>query len=392
MSSSPMVDQLLKQASEMRDVLRSRVTEANALRQVPDESIAELKRAGFFCLLQPKIFGGDECFPQDFYRVVMEVARGCPSTGWVLSVVGVHSWQLALFPERAQHDVWGENPDSLISSSYMPCGKVTHVDGGYRLSGHWQFSSGCDHCDWVFVGAVITPRNEQEQPMLHTFLVPKSDYRIDDDWHTSGLKASGSKGIVIDDVFVPSHRVHSFMDGFLCQSPGHAVNDSPIYRLPFGQVFVRAVSAPSIGAALGAIDLYCEYNSQRINSSGVKVTALPAALLAAAQAQSAVTTAKLKLQHAYERQLSNIVEGVDTPMIERAEFKYDSAQAVSDCLAVVQNLLANSGGRAIYSDNPINLILQDMIAFRQHAMNDVDKPAKGLGSLMFVDEVQDLFL
>ena len=392
MDMTPTLDQLLKQAAELRESLRSRQLSANADRKVPDESIQELKQAGFFRMLQPKSFGGYEHSPQDFYQVAMEVARGCPSTGWVLSVVGVHSWQLALFPEQAQRDVWGDNPDSLISSSYMPCGKVTRVEGGYRLSGHWQFSSGCDHCDWVFVGAVIPPQNEQEPPMLHTFLVPNSDYRIDDDWHTSGLKASGSKGIVIDDVFVPGHRVHSFMDGFLCQSPGHALNDNPIYKLPFGQVFVRAVSAPSIGAAQGAIDLYCDYNSQRVNSSGVKATALPSALLAAAQAQSAVTTAQLKLQHAYDCQLANIAEGVETPMITRAEFKYDSAQTVSDCLAAVQNLLANSGGRAIYSDNPINLILQDMIAFRQHAMNDNDKPAKGLGALMFGDEVQDLFL
>lgn len=388
----PSTEQLLQRAQAMRDILRERIPAANELRHVPEQSMTELKQAGFFRMLQPMAFGGYEHTPQDFYRVAMEIARACPSTGWVLSVVGVHSWQLALFPEQAQRDVWADNPDSLISSSYMPCGQVSHVEGGYRLSGHWQFSSGCDHCDWVFVGAIIPPKNPDEPPMLHTFLLPKADYTIDDDWHTSGLKASGSKGIIVEDAFVPSHRVHSFLDGYSCNSPGHAVNDNPIYKLPFGQVFVRAVSAPAVGAAQGVIDLYCEYNSERINSSGAKATALPASLLAAAQAQSAVSTARLKIQTAYERQLANIEAGQETPMIERAEFKYDSAQAVSDCLAATQTLLANSGGRAIYSNNPINRLVQDMAAFRQHAMNDTDKPAKGLGTLMFGAEIEDLFL
>lgn len=389
--NKPSLDQLLTVAEQMRPELRDRMSEAGQLRQVPEQSIANMKEAGFFRMMQPGRFGGYEYPPQDFYRVVMEVARGCPSTGWVLSVVGVHSWQLALFPEQAQQDVWGDDSSALISSSYMPCGKVELVEGGYRLSGHWQFSSGCDHCDWVFVGAMIESQNEDEAPMLYTFLLPRSDYRIDDDWFTSGLKASGSKGIVVDDVFVPCHRVHSFLDGYLCASPGHAVNHNPIYKLPFGQVFIRAVSAPSVGAAQGAIDWYCEYNTERINSSGMAAKTLPANLIAAAQAQSTVTTARLKLKNAFESLLACIDNNEAFSPLQRAEFKYDSSNAVGECLSVVQQLLSNSGGRAIYSDNPLNQILQDMIAFRQHAMNDVDKPGRSLGTVLFGGVAEDMF-
>lgn len=389
--NKPSLQQLLSRASEMRADLRARIPEANKLRRVPDESIAEMKKAGLFRMMQPQSFGGYEYGPQDFYRVAMEVARGCPSTGWVLSVVGVHNWQLALFPEQAQQDVWGKDPDAIISSSYMPCGKVDIVDGGYRLSGHWQFSSGSDHCDWAFLGAIIPSENEDAPPMMYTFLVPRADYRIDDDWYTSGLQGSGSKGVIVEDVFVPAHRVHSFLDGYTCTSPGHAINQNPIYKLPFGQVFIRAVSAPSIGAAQGAIDLYCEYNMARINSAGMEAKALPASLIVAAEAQAAVTTARLKLQHAYDTLLGCIEKGEEFSMLQRAEFKYDSATAVGTCLAAVQQLLSNSGGRAIYSDNTLNGILQDMIAFRQHAMNDADKPARGLGTVMFGGVSDDMF-
>src|SRR3989440_13063863 len=173
--------------TELLPVLRQRAQEAEDARMVPAESVKALAETGFFRLLQPKSAGGLEADPVTFFTAVRLIASACGSTGWVSSVVGVHPWQLALFPPQAQEDVWGADPGTRMSSSYAPTGKAKLVDGGYELNGRWSFSSGCDHATWVLLGGIVT--NDDGQPVdFCTFLVPAADYVIDDVWDTVGLR------------------------------------------------------------------------------------------------------------------------------------------------------------------------------------------------------------
>jgi len=127
--------EVLDALRELLPVLRERAQETEDLRRIPDETIKALQETGFFRLLQPKNFGGYEADPVTFYAAAKEIASACGSTGWVSSIVGVHNWHLALFPAQAQQDVWSEDSDTRISSSYAPMGKARIVDGGYRLTG-----------------------------------------------------------------------------------------------------------------------------------------------------------------------------------------------------------------------------------------------------------------
>ncbi|MDQ4008852.1 MAG: acyl-CoA dehydrogenase family protein, partial [Actinomycetota bacterium] len=175
-----------KVVDAVRDLLpafEERAQSAEDARRIPAESIASLQEAGFFRLLQPKRFGGFEADPVTFYTAVRLVASACGSTGWVSSVLGVHPWQLSLFPEQAQTDVWGEDAHTRISSSYAPTGKAKLVEGGVQLSGRWSFSSGCDHATWVLLGGIVTD-DDGNQVDFRTFLVPLGDYRIEDVWDT----------------------------------------------------------------------------------------------------------------------------------------------------------------------------------------------------------------
>ncbi|MGI9294226.1 MAG: acyl-CoA dehydrogenase family protein [Pseudomonadales bacterium] len=384
--------ELIKRAVAMQATLRERAKETRELRSLPVETIAEMKTAGFFKMIQPKRYGGYEMNPKHFYDVVFEVSRACPSSGWVLSVVGVHNWQLGLLDDKAQQDVWGQDTSVLISSSYAPKGKAEAVDGGFDFSGRWQFSSGSDHCDWIFVGGFL-PEDPALPgvPQLGSFLIPRRDYEIVDDWYTTGLQGSGSKTLVVKQAFVPNYRVHSFMQGFTCQSPGQAVNAAPLYKLPFGQVFIRAVSTPSIGAAQGALDAYCKYNSERLNSVGQKVVDSPAGQIAAAKAHSAIRTTRLKLHYAFDTLLDFAARGEPFREIDRVEFRYDSCDTVATLVPIVQALLANSGGSAIYQGNTVNDFYQDMLAFQQHAANQPYTPTINLGAVMFGGPVQDFF-
>ena len=389
---SPVHD-LVHKARELCPALTARATEADALRRLPDETIADFQKAGFFKMLQPSRWGGLEVDPGTFFDVQTTVAAACPSSAWVLGVVGVHAWQLALFAEQAQVDVWGSDPSTLISSSYAPTGKIARAEGGYRVSGRWSFSSGCDHCRWVFLGGMVPPEAEGKPPEMRTFLLPRSDYRIDDTWHVAGLKATGSKDIVVEDAFVPEHRTHRLIDGFKRKSPGNAVNPAPLFRLPFGQIFVRSVSTSAIGAAQGALDAFRAVAEKRIAASdGSKVAEELPTQMVCARAAATIDEVRLVLHRNMDEMMALVRAGDDIPIDRRVRFRYDSANAVVKCAAVIDDLFAQSGGRAIFLSSPILRYFLDVHAARAHYANSPDKPGKNLGGVMLGLKNQDYFL
>src|SRR5215813_12768627 len=196
---------IIASITDLLPAFRQRAQETEDARVVPAESVKALEETGFFRLLQPGAYGGLEADPVTFLTAVRLIASACGSTGWVASVVGVHPWQLALFPPQAQDDVWSADPATRMSSSYAPTGKAKLTRGGYRLDGRWSFSSGCDHASWVLLGGIVTD-DEGNQVDFRTFLLPLGDYRIEDVWDTVGLRGTGSNDIVVDDVFVPEYR------------------------------------------------------------------------------------------------------------------------------------------------------------------------------------------
>lgn len=261
-----MSNDMLSRVRALLPRIWDRAEEADRQRRVPAETIAELADAGVFRLLQPKRYGGDEHNPAALYKSVRAIASACPSSGWVASLLGVHPWQISLFDERAQDDVWKSTPEALVSSSYAPTGKLTQVEGGFRLSGRWSFSSGSDHCQWVLLGTLCS-RGEGEPPEYLTALVPRSDYTVDDVWDVIGLSGTGSNDIVIEDAFVPAHRTYSSLEQDRLQGPGQAVNTAPIYRLPFGMVFSYAISNAIVGAAEGAYTAHVDRMKKRVRLS-----------------------------------------------------------------------------------------------------------------------------
>lgn len=315
------------------------------------------------------------------------------STAWVLGVVAIHNWQLALFDPRAQDDVWRDDDNTLISSSYMPVGKVKRVDGGLRLSGKWGFSSGSRHCKWAFLGAMVPPAAEGEGPDFRTFLVPRSDYTIVDNWKVSGLEGTGSNDIVVDDAFVPEYRTHRSLDGFMCNSPGNATNTAPLFRIPFGQIFVRAVCTSSIGALQGALDSFIKVNKDRVGLSDAKRVVLdPGAQEAAADASRVIDECKTIMYRNFDRMMDTARAGNMLPLEERIKMRYDAALVAPKCAEAVNKLFIFSGAQGIYRDHPINRAWLDINAGRNHVANNVGKFARNWGTALFGLENDDFFL
>jgi 3-hydroxy-9,10-secoandrosta-1,3,5(10)-triene-9,17-dione monooxygenase len=385
--------ELIGRARALAPTLIARAEKTAEERRISDATIADFKEAGFFRMLQPARWGGLEVDPKVFFEVQMTVAAACPSSAWVLGIVGVHSWQMALFPLQAQTEVWEKDASTLVSSSYAPTGKVQRVEGGYRINGRWSFSSGCDHCQWVFLGGFIPSEVEGKPPEMRTFLLPRSDYTIDDTWFVAGLRGTGSKDIVVENAFVPEHRTHRLIDGYKRVSPGNEHNPAPLYKLPFGQIFVRSVSTSAIGIAEGALRAYADQASKRIAASDAsKVADDPATQIVAARAAATIDESRVVLFRDMDEMMALARVGQDIPIDRRVRFRYHSARVVDRCAEAVDELFSASGGRAIFQTSPILRFFLDIHAARGHYANNPEKPARNSGGVLLSLKNTDFFI
>jgi 3-hydroxy-9,10-secoandrosta-1,3,5(10)-triene-9,17-dione monooxygenase len=388
----PSGEELVARAKALAPALKARAAAADLDRRLPKETIADFAAAGLFRILQPRRWGGYEMDPQVFFDVQIALGEADASSGWVYGIIGCHNYQMGLFDLRAQEDVWGKDTSVRIASSYQPVGKVERTEGGFYLSGRWSFSSGCDHCDWIFLGSLIPPARDGEPPEMRTFLLPRKDYEIVDTWRTFGLKATGSNDIVVNRAFVPDYRTHKAIDGFFCTNPGQAVNTAPLYRLPWAQIFVRSISTSSIGAARGAVAAYIEAARTRVSTNTGKATKSdPTATLALARTQMELDGMVAVLHRNFDRMMALARAGEAVPTEERLLYVAQSSTVARRCADMVDELIQNLGGRAIYSEHPVQRYWLDLNAARAHVANDPSIAGGNLGTQLLGEPVHVFF-
>ncbi len=373
---------LVERARALVPRLAERAAQAEADGKVPGETVRDLEQAGLLRVLQPRRWGGHEMDPRVFYSIQMALAEGCMSTAWIYGVMGVHFWQLSLFPEQAQQEVWGKDPSTRIASTYMPVGKAEAVEGGYRFSGHWGFSSGCDHADWVFLGGLL-PKKDGSGALEHcTFLLPKADFRIVRNWDVLGLRATGSHDIVVENAFVPEHRTQRTNDYTDEGCPGRALNPGWLYRIPFIQVFQRAVSTSCIGALDGAIAHFRERSKAHIGKHGGKTAEDVNAQLAVTEAMMAADALRLVLLRNYEPIIEHARSGTRMEVEGRLLQRAQSASVPKVCARHVDELLRACAGSGLYKNNPIERFCRDIFQARGHIANNADAYARAHGAVM----------
>ncbi|MFE7522873.1 3-hydroxy-9,10-secoandrosta-1,3,5(10)-triene-9,17-dione monooxygenase oxygenase subunit [Streptomyces halstedii] len=385
-----MGNEVLDAVRALLPAIGERAVAADENRRIPEATIGELAGAGVFRMLQPARYGGLEAHPADFYRVVREISAVCCSTGWVASVLGVHPWQLGLFPRRAQDDVWGEDPDTRISSSYAPVGRLTPVDGGYELTGRWSFSSGCEHAGWALLGALVVGAEGRPVDFL-TVLLPRRDYRIEDVWDVVGLRGTASNDILVDAVFVPAHRVLRNYEQAQLRGPGQQVNQGPLYRLPFGTVFTSAITAPVIGAVSGGYASYVSLMKERVRLSlgGGRFAEDPFAQVAIARAASDIDATVLQMDRNL-RELYELAEaGTDIPVELRLRARRDQVRGTERAVAAIDLLFKTAGGTSLRRGNPVERAWRDAHAGSVHVANDVERALAMYGRGAFGLTVED---
>ncbi|HEY9392573.1 MAG TPA: acyl-CoA dehydrogenase family protein, partial [Nocardioides sp.] len=361
--------------------------ETERLRVVPESSVKELEEVGFFKLLQPARFGGLEADPVDFYTCVRDIASACGSTGWVSSVLGVHPWQIALFDDEAQQAVWGEDPDTRVSSSYAPMGKAAITEGGFTLSGRWSFSSGCAHATWVLLGGLVF--NDEGQVVdFRTFLVPRERYEIVDVWNVVGLAGTGSNDIVVEDVFIPETFTLSMAETGRCKGPGQAVNTGDLYKLQFHSLFTTTITTPIIGMARGAYEEHVTMQQNRVRASyGEKASLDPFAAVRVATASSDIDAAWALLMGNIREQQAYVARGEKIPITQRLRIRRDQVLGTQRAIDAIDLLFEASGGRALANGTPLQRAWRDAHAGRVHAANDPERALQMYGASEFGHKV-----
>ena len=365
--AAPHYAELLARAEALIPVLRERAVRAEELRRLPDETIADLHQSGLFRVLQPKRVGGSELPFRSLVELVAVIARGCGSTAWVLANLAAHHWLFGMWPREAQDEVWGESPDSLIGSALIfPRGRAHKVEGGYRLSGRWPFSSGVDAASWNLIGG-IAQDEERGAAEPRIFLLPASDYTVIDTWHVIGLGGTGSKDVSVEDVFVPEYRTLAVDQIAGGPNPGSTVNPSVLYQLPAISLFAFCIAGVSLGIAQGAIEYFAETTRTRIsNYTGRNLADFNTLQVHVAEAAALADAARAIMLGDCDEATSSVAAGKIPDLEHRARYRRDGAFAATLCTKAVDILFAATGGGAIYARNPLQRAFRDVHAANAH--------------------------
>lgn len=380
--SPPSEAMLLGRARALVPMLRDKAQATEDNRALLPEVVAAFEAAGFYRILQPAAFGGYEMHPMALFRVAMELAKGCPSSAWCLCLVAVHNWEIGLLDPRTAQDVWGDDDATRISSSYAPFGTVERVDGGFRVSGRWPWSSGCDHCQWAMLGGVIRSP-DGGPPDSRAFLIPRSDYEIDDTWHVLGLKGTGSKDIVVAGAFVPDYRTHKFVDSFMGQDPGRSTFQAQTYGYPFGIVFTYTLAVVTVGMAEGARESFLEQFADRRGAyDNAKASEDPFVRQRIAEADAIIRSLRVRLESNFSELDGWVARGEPPPMDLRVQCKWDAQHVAKSAAQAVELLFKASGARGIRLSNPLQRYFRDAHAASNHAFLNADRGSINAGAVL----------
>ncbi len=359
----------------LAEQLRAATEEGERSRRLPDDVIDTLRRAGVFRLMQPRRFGGQEMGFDSLVELGIALGRHCGSSGWLAIVLNT-GWMLAVFPEEAQSEIWRDSADVLAACAFAPTLETEVVSGGYRISGRWSFCSGIHFAEFVIVGGLVRRSGGLDYRM---FLLPKSDYRVEDDWYSIGLRATGSASLTAVDAFIPEHRTIPLSDLREGTGPGVSINTNPLYRIPFGVVFPISLASPVVGMARGALENWRTWILDR-RFHGIKNAIEYYPLQARfAEAAAEIDCAEMLLRRdSAEAMLLGNSERKPSPA-QRARSWRDGAYAAQLSMRAVDRLFNASGGAAIYDRHPLQRSWRDIHAAAAHVSLRWDEAAERFG-------------
>ena len=371
-------DEMMRRVAQVCPALAANSPACERARQVVPESMRAMVEAGLFRIPQPARVGGYELSLRSLAGAVTDISQACPSSGWVLMVMGAHHWCMGSFPEAAQEEVFGAGRDGLVAGTLSWQGTAAAADGGWRINGRWQFASGVDRAEWVMVGCA----NDETGGLGVHVIIPRNEIEVDDTWHVLGLKGTGSKDLVAHDLFVPAHRAIETRALFGGTSP-HAHNHrSNLYRVSAEAMLSMSVATAVLGSGKFAVARFMERTRERkaILTGARKAEHAPTQIRLA-EAEGEVHCAELLIRDALDEFDGLMAVGEGQSLQSRLRVKWQAAYAAELCRRAAERMFSAAGAHAVYEANTLQTAFRNINVGAQHASIDFDTTAEQYGRM-----------
>ena len=378
-SSRPSADEIARRIAAITPILAANAQACVEARSVVPESMKAMIEAGLFKILQPARVGGYELSLRIEYETITALSQVCPSSGWIVMVMGAHHFCLGAWPERAQEEVFGDGRTGLVSGTLAWQGKARKADGGYRVDGRWQFCSGVDRSNWVILGCADAERGG---PGVHV-VVPAEEIMVDDTWHVLGMEGTGSKDVVAHDVFVPAYRTIDTRELMKGSSPHTLNHATSLYRVSADSMLSASVPSAVLGSAKFALDKFVERTKERrAVATGARKAEHGPTQLRLAESMAEMQCAELLIRDAAELMAEVAKSGQGaTDMGYRARVKWQAAYAAEICRRAVSRLYSASGAHGVYKSSALQQAFRNVSVGAQHASIDFDTSGELYGRM-----------
>jgi len=359
-------EELIGRAKALAKVFAKRAEAAEEARRMPSQSVKDMLDAGLGRILLPKRIGGYGLGLDTWFEVMREISKADASHGWCAGLITHHAHLVGQFPEAGQKTLWADSLEVPVAASFVPATKAIPVEGGYRITGPGSpFASGIDHCPWVMLGGMA---HDGDTPEWKFFLVPPGQYTVRDTWFTAGMRATGSKTVVTDDVFVPHSLVLRLADLRDGKGPGGAVNTDIIYHTPFFYYAPVCFVTPMLGAAQGAYELFRDWTKTRKAQDGSALAEKVSVQVRMARAAADLDAAELLLQRAVD--VTNAPQDYSPEHLARSV--RDFARVSEFAVSVIDTLVALSGTAGFNTSHPIQRAWRDIHFMSMHISLNVE--------------------
>jgi len=369
--------ELLDRCASLVAVVAEAAPDGERARRVPERVIDAARDAGFFRAIVPTSLGGAGFGVDVLADCTRVLAHGCPATAWTLSFLALHGWLLSKLPPAGRDEVFAEGPTPFAPAPLAPTGKAVPADGGFVVDGRWEWATAVAHAEWVMVHAI------EIGPTLATRFVvlPIAEVTVDDVWFTSGMRATGSNTVRIEGRFVPAHRTIAAPDLLDART---TVDGDGLAGLPVASVLALVASAPALGAAEAAVQLYQERLATRVlaYSLGDKAAEQPAAQVRLATALDALRSARARWDGALARLGRARADGdVVEPLSEadRVDLRLAAASVVRTARAAIGLVCEGAGASVYFESHPLQRLQRDVETLKGHVIFDWDRTAELAG-------------
>ncbi len=378
----PSREELLQRVSDIAPVLRANAEWSLENRRIHDETIKALTDANLFRLRVPKRYGGYESDTRTMVAVADALAQIDGSVAWVVACSWISTWAVGLYPDSVQDKVFA-NPDVQACATLGPgTATAVPVDGGILVNGSWPSISGALSSQWQQISAILLDPAGEPYPIMAP--APVADLSIVDDWHTTGLRASGSVTTSAKDLFVPREHVLPVPALINSQSASVLNKDIPMYRAPFISVGTAATVGVVLGMAKAIRDNFMERLPGRkaTYTLGPSLAEAPVTHVRVAEAINKIDEAEFHAYRLAETVDAKCASGEPFELITRARIRADEGAAVKLTNEAADIFAAASGGSSAYTTVPVHRVLNDLRTVSLHAIMIPDVNAELYGRIL----------